>query len=67
MDDDSDDKSTVTVHNGAQATPEQQYELPYTGERYLPWSHDFITAYEHVHRYLYATRYTAGNLMGQYT
>ena len=67
MDDNSDDKGTVAMCDGAQATPEQQYELTYTGERYLPWSHDFITAYEHVHRYLYATRYTAGNLMGRYT
>ncbi len=33
------------------------YTLDYTGERHLPWSGDYRTAYEHVHRYLVACRY----------
>ncbi len=45
---------------GSVAVPTRAYTLAYTGERYLPWSDDFITAYEHIHRYLYATRYTVG-------
>lgn len=31
--------------------------LTYTGERYLPWSEDYQTGYEHVHRYLLACEY----------
>lgn len=33
------------------------YQLTYTGERHVPWSSDYITAYEHVHRYLLACQY----------
>lgn len=33
------------------------YDLTYTGERYLPWSEDYQTGYEHVHRYLLACEY----------
>jgi SAM-dependent methyltransferase len=34
-----------------------QDTLQDTGERYLPWSGDMITGYEHVHRYLLAAHY----------
>ncbi len=33
------------------------YTLRDTGERFLPWSGDYITGYEHVHRYLLACRH----------
>jgi SAM-dependent methyltransferase len=37
-------------------------DLPQTGERFLPWytGHDVLTAYEHIHRYLFAS-YLAAN------
>ena len=31
-----------------------------TDERYVPWSDDLCTGYEHIHRYLLAQRYAAG-------
>ncbi len=34
--------------------------LEYTGERHLPWSIDYQTSYEHVHRYLLACEYAEG-------
>lgn len=33
------------------------YQLTYTGERHVPWSSDYVTGYEHVHRYLLACQY----------
>jgi len=34
--------------------------LPWTGERYLPWGEDPVTAYEHWHRYAFAAQFAAG-------
>jgi SAM-dependent methyltransferase len=34
--------------------------LEWTGERFLPWRNDPTLAYEHLHRYLYASRFVAG-------
>ena len=34
--------------------------LEWTGERFLPWIEDAAGAYEHLHRYAYATRFVAG-------
>jgi SAM-dependent methyltransferase len=34
--------------------------LSWTGERYLPWWEDPVTAYEHWHRYAYATQFVSG-------
>jgi SAM-dependent methyltransferase len=31
-----------------------------TGERYLPWAHDPVMAYEHLHRYAYLARHVQG-------
>lgn len=36
------------------------HTLEYTGERHLPWSVDYQTSYEHVHRYLLACEYAEG-------
>ena len=36
------------------------YHLTYTGERHVPWSSDYVTGYEHVHRYLLACQYAKG-------
>ena len=33
------------------------HKLEYTDERHLPWSADYRTVYEHVHRYLVACRF----------
>ncbi|MEP7288886.1 MAG: methyltransferase domain-containing protein [Chloroflexota bacterium] len=35
------------------------YTLQQDGERYLPWSQDYLTSYEHIHRYLFAYDYAA--------
>ncbi|MHB8644360.1 MAG: class I SAM-dependent methyltransferase, partial [Thermomicrobiales bacterium] len=37
------------------------YTLEPTGERFLPWllDHDYATAYEHIHRYLFAAQFVA--------
>jgi len=39
-----------------------KYDLEHTGERFLPWTidDDYMTGYEHIHRYLFATRYADG-------
>jgi O-antigen biosynthesis protein len=34
--------------------------LSWTGERYLPWWKDPVTAYEHWHRYAYAAQFVSG-------
>jgi ubiquinone/menaquinone biosynthesis C-methylase UbiE len=34
--------------------------LSWTGERYLPWWTDPVTAYEHWHRYAYAAQFVSG-------
>jgi SAM-dependent methyltransferase len=34
--------------------------LSWTGERYLPWYKDPVTAYEHWHRYAYAAQFVSG-------
>jgi ubiquinone/menaquinone biosynthesis C-methylase UbiE len=34
--------------------------LSWTGERYLPWEKDPVTAYEHWHRYAYAAQFVSG-------
>jgi SAM-dependent methyltransferase len=34
--------------------------LEWTGERFLPWRNDPSLAYEHIHRYFYASRFVAG-------
>jgi GT2 family glycosyltransferase/SAM-dependent methyltransferase len=34
-----------------------RYLLEDNGERFLPWSSDYLTGYEHVHRYLFALPY----------
>ena len=34
--------------------------LEWTGERYLPWIKDAAIAYEHLHRYVFATRLAEG-------
>jgi ubiquinone/menaquinone biosynthesis C-methylase UbiE len=34
--------------------------LSWTGERYLPWERDPVTAYEHWHRYAYAAQFVSG-------
>lgn len=34
--------------------------LEWTGERFLPWRDDPALAYEHLHRYLYASRFALG-------
>ena len=34
--------------------------LEWTGERFLPWIEDAAVAYEHLHRYAYATEFVAG-------
>jgi ubiquinone/menaquinone biosynthesis C-methylase UbiE len=34
--------------------------LSWTGERYLPWWKDPVTAYEHWHRYAYAVQFASG-------
>jgi O-antigen biosynthesis protein len=31
-----------------------------TGERYVPWAHDPVLAYEHLHRYAYISRHVRG-------
>ena len=31
-----------------------------TDERYVPWSNDFCTGYEHIHRYVLAKQYVSG-------
>lgn len=34
--------------------------LEWTGERFLPWIEDATIAYEHLHRYAYASQFVAG-------
>jgi O-antigen biosynthesis protein len=38
----------------------QRFDLKPTGERYLPWTEDAVTAYEHLHRYAYISRFVQG-------
>jgi len=37
--------------------------LDWTGERFLPWVEDAAIAYEHFHRYLYASQYVKNRLV----
>lgn len=38
----------------------QENKLNYTGERYVPGCEDYATAYEHLHRYLFAKEFVKG-------
>ncbi|MBI5099765.1 MAG: methyltransferase domain-containing protein [Nitrospirae bacterium] len=35
-------------------------KLEWTGERYVPWADDFVTAYEHLHRYGFVREFVHG-------
>src|SRR5688572_13377980 len=53
---------TFFTPNTSRAAPGPQGSpmLEWTGERYLPWIQDAAIAYEHFHRYVFASRLTNG-------
>lgn len=50
----------MTTNSEAQSVLDPQHELFSIGERFLPRMNEFIATSTRTHRYLYASRYTAG-------
>ncbi len=49
-----------TVENDMSSRKTVTRILEWTGERYLPWTEDPVTSYEHWHRYAFASQFTPG-------